>query len=169
MAPKPKLESIQVSEIRNWVPGVAVLADWIAADKQIIRNAVGADLPISDVVHRLWMLWKGKMVIRSLEDADDESAEDADARLKRAKADMAEIDRDREKGALVFVEDRNQEEAGRIAVVKSRLMGLPDKMRVRLGLSVQQTEDLELGIRDALNSIADELEAHGAETTEAET
>ena len=95
--------------------------------------------------------------IKSLRETPADDA-DHETRLKAAKADLAEIERDAQRGLLVLVDERNENEAQRIGLMRSRILGLPDQLRLSAGLTIPQAETCERVLRHALEALADELE-----------
>ena len=108
-----------------------------------------------------------ELLAKQIRELQETSADEADheTRLKAAKADLAEIERDAQRGLLVLVDERNENEAQRIGLMRSRILGLPDQLRLSAGLTIPQAETCERVLRHALEALADELEGmdNGAE------
>ena len=97
--------------------------------------------------------------ITEYEEAEGTDIDAEELRLKKAKADVAEIERDARRGLLVSADERNMQERLRVGLMTSRMLALPDVLRLSAGLTIAQTEAVENGIRHALESLADEIEA----------
>jgi phage terminase Nu1 subunit (DNA packaging protein) len=121
----------------------------------------GTAKTVGDVVKRLMT------ELEEIKELASSTIEDADLRLKNAKADIAEIERDAQKGLLVPVVERNEAEVARVGLMRSRLLALPDQLRVSVGLTAAHAEGLERGVRHALEALADEVEAMDQEVPDA--
>ena len=124
-----------------------------------IRTFFGGDHKVDSVIRKL------VNEIKELKEESSADSGDHETRLKAAKADLAEIERDAQRGLLVLVDERNENEAQRIGLMRSRILGLPDQLRLSAGLTIPQAETCERVLRHALEALADELEGmdNGAE------
>lgn len=124
---------------------------------QKLRTYFGGKHRVDEIIHRFMA------EIKELKEDATQSSDDHELRLKAAKADLAEIERDAQKGILVSVDDRNEQEVRRVGLMRSRLLAMPDLLRVQAGITIEQAETIERACRHCLDALADEIEAMDGE------
>lgn len=131
--PVPSAEALERALVRQLAASLigvspSLVNQWVSSGK--IKTNPNGDIPISEI-RRMTIDWFKKNVgKRSGEDGED--AIDAKLRGERAKASLAELELDRELGKLVSRKHAKDRMVDLFTMVKTRLMGIPDKFAIEL-------------------------------------
>ncbi len=125
------------------------------------RNQYDLDASIPRIIQHLRSVASGQ--------SGSEDIKAARARLTRAKADTAEIDRDARAGIMVDVATFRTRWGSEMATLRQVMLGVPDAMaRALPHLTKHDADIMDRTMRDALTRCADEAEAQLARIRAAE-
>jgi hypothetical protein len=145
-----KPEEIEIEPIPR-----SVIARLLGMSQKTTNAKFAANSTWGSVVRQLWQMVQIEAATQSDADTDIEEAE---RRLKIAKAGLAELDLQQARGELVRASDRDAAEAKRIGLARSGLLTLPVIMRIKAGLTTQQIEIVENEIRTCMERISESME-----------
>lgn len=119
---------------------------------QSVRDKFPASITWGELVRQVWSMAQDVQ-----ESPTTMDLEEAELRLKSAKASLAELELARAKGELVDAGQRNEAEAQRLGLLRSSLLVMPDVLRTKAGLTTEQVEILDGYVRVSLQNLSDAM------------
>lgn len=133
----------------------ATLARLLGISQATVNTKFPPKVTWGDVVRALWGM------VKTANESQSETAdgiEEAERRLKNAKASLAELELAQAQGELVSSVERDEAEAKRIGLARSSLLTLPDILRTKAGLSQEQVGIMDSEVRLALSRLSESME-----------